>query len=86
MLEIHITKDGRCVYCGAKVAVACIECGEYFRPSREGHEICKPRCHQRRYRRNKAVAKLILVLKLILKSMLARAQVTRLESDEGEIE
>lgn len=49
MSLIHVTKDGKCAYCGAKM-VLCPVCKEFFYQKREDQVYCRDRCKKRKAR------------------------------------
>jgi hypothetical protein len=52
MSSIHITKDGKCVYCGAKQKI-CTVCKKPFPNGREDKESCGGTCNTRKSRKKK---------------------------------
>ncbi|UNY40594.1 hypothetical protein KLER11_gp73 [Pararheinheimera phage vB_PsoM_KLER1-1] len=54
MSQRHVSKDGKCVYCGSKLR-QCIECYEWFLANNKVHVLCRDRCRTRRSRRLKLV-------------------------------
>jgi hypothetical protein len=49
MSLLHVTKDGKCAYCGAKM-VLCEVCKEFFYQKNRRHKICLPRCRTKKHR------------------------------------
>ena len=71
MSQIHVSKEGNCIYCGAKQK-KCDECGRMFHSMRINHDICTTRCRKRKERRIReealkraAIKRLIEVIKLV---------------------
>jgi hypothetical protein len=52
MSQMHVTKEGVCVYCGAK-QVLCPICQRWFYRKHSRHKICKGSCRTRKHRENK---------------------------------
>ncbi len=52
MSQIHVSKDGKCIYCGSKM-IQCPICGDWFLQKNRSHIICLPRCRTRKSRRRK---------------------------------
>jgi hypothetical protein len=55
MSLIRVTKDNKCIYCGAPQAI-CTECQCPFHATSEDHVLCGDRCRQRRSRRLRVAA------------------------------
>lgn len=53
MSQIGVTKDCKCIYCGAGKK-ECVQCGSYFYTTRKGHLFCSDRCRTRKSRNKKA--------------------------------
>lgn len=49
MSRIRVTKDNRCIVCGAKQAM-CVICKQPFHARNEDHVICSDRCRKRKSR------------------------------------
>lgn len=52
MSLMHVTKEGKCAYCGAKQDL-CAVCKEFFYPKNRRHKICTDRCRKRKQRMEK---------------------------------
>lgn len=50
MSLVRVTKDNRCICCGAQQQV-CIVCEQPFHSRNEEHVICSDRCRKRKSRR-----------------------------------
>ncbi len=67
MSQIHVSKDGNCVYCGA-ILKECVECGKMFHAMRINHIICSTRCRKNKERKKAAIKRLIEILILYSKA------------------
>lgn len=52
MSLMHVTKENKCAYCGAKL-ILCEVCKEFFHAKNVRHVICRNRCRMRKHRKNK---------------------------------
>lgn len=49
MSQLHVTQDGRCIYCGTQLSL-CEVCELYFPSTRTDNTICSPKCRKRKSR------------------------------------